>query len=112
LGATTGGKTGADSQVGRSFSTNSGTHAHASIWNNEIVNFTTYGISVEHDAFGALGLTLEEQLTNGTRADIHNYVIDGSGVTPVGNQAGINVFNESDGFFYNDARATITNNLI
>jgi hypothetical protein len=76
------------------------------------VNFTTYGISIEHDAFGAPGLTFAEQLTHGTTANIHNNVIDGMGVTPVGNQAGIYVFNESDGLFYNNAGATITNNLI
>ena len=113
LGAT-GGKTGVDVQVGRSFSTNSGTHAHASIWNNEIVNFTTYGISVEHDAFGAPGLTLAEQLTHGTTADIHNNVIDGAGITPVGQQVGINVSNEDDGllFFGNNATANIYNNQI
>ncbi len=45
----TGGKTGVDVQVGRNIAPNSGTHGHASIWNNEIVNFTTYGISAEND---------------------------------------------------------------
>ncbi len=110
----TGGKTGVDVQIGRSYLTNSGTHAHATIWNNDIVNFTTYGISVEHDAFGATDLSLIEQLTHGTTAEIHNNVINGAGITPVGQQVGINVSNEDDGllFFGNNATANIYNNQI
>jgi hypothetical protein len=89
---------------------NSGTHAHADIWNNEIVNFTTYGISVEHDAYDITQPL--QNLTHGTTAYIHDNLIDGSGVTPVGNQVGIQVFNEFDLLFANNARATIAHNLI
>ena len=99
------GKTGVGVQVGRSAAVNSGTHAHAEIWNNEIVNFTTYGISVEHDDY-------PRSLTHGTTAYIHDNLIDGAGVAPVGDQVGIRVFNEGDSVFGNNARATIAHNLI
>ncbi len=99
------GKTGVGVQVGRSAGVNNGTHAHADIWNNEIVNFTTYGISVEHDDY-------PRSLTHGTTAYIHDNLIDGADVAPVGDQAGIRVFNEFDSVFGNNARATIAHNLI
>ncbi len=46
----TGTKSGVGVQVGRS-TTTGGSHGNATIWNNQIVNFTTLGVSVEHDAF-------------------------------------------------------------
>jgi hypothetical protein len=99
------GKTGVGVQVGRSAGVNNGTHAHADIWNNEIVNFTTYGVSVEHDDF-------PRSMTHGTTAYIHDNLIDGSGVAPFGDQAGVCVFNQSDLEFGNNARATIAHNQI
>jgi hypothetical protein len=99
------GVTGVGVQVGRSYSTNIGTHAHADIWNNEIVNFTAYGVSVEHDDY-------PKSLSHGTTAYIHDNLINGGGVLPVGDQFGIRVFNETDSQFGNNARATIAHNLI
>ncbi len=89
IGATAG-KTGVGVQVGRSASPNSGTYGTATIWNNEIVNFATYGVAVEHDTF-VNGLTASEW-TVGSYAEIHHNVIDGSGVPAVGQQAGIHVY--------------------
>ncbi len=40
-------------------------------------------------------------------ADIHNNVINGAGVTPVGQQVGVNVFNDTDLVFPNNVSVKI-----
>lgn len=110
----TNGKTGVDIQIGRSYSTTEETHGHAQIWNNEIVNFATYGISVEADAY--YDLTTDDRWVDGSSADIYNNTVDGSGITPIGNQTGIRIFNGYTvgdfNYFYNNVTATIHNNLV
>ncbi len=104
----TGSKTGVGVQVGRS-TAGGGTHGHATIWNNQIVNFSTLGVSVEHDAVQDSGGI---DFVTSSSANIHHNLIDGAGITPFGNQIGIQVFTVADGYFPNNATAIIKNNLI
>ena len=108
----TGVKPGVDIQIGRSYSVTEGTHAHSQIWNNEIINFATYGVSVEGDAYTASWLTPAERLSHGSTAEIYDNVINGIGLTPVGQQIGINIFNQPDSVFVNNVSANIHNNSV
>lgn len=108
----TGVKPGVDIQIGRSYSVTEGTHAHGQIWNNEIYNFATYGVSVEGDAYTASWLTPAERLSHGSTAEIYNNVINGAGIIPVGQQIGINIFNQPDPVFVNNVSVDIHNNFV
>lgn len=100
----TGTKVGVGVQVGRS-TTTGGTQGYADIWNNTILNYRSFGISVE-----------DYQTSTGTAtpsyANIYNNVINGAGLTGDATQSGIRVFNADDGYFPNNSTANIHNNLI